>query len=80
MPGDLIVLVAWTFAAASSAAAAGFTDGEGNVYQLAVTTKTGACETEDGVLAMYYAIVTGAPSPPSRSATRRAVMAARRLT
>jgi len=59
LPGDLIVLSAWTFAAASSPAPDGFTDGEGNVYQHAITVKSGACEAKDGVLAMYYAIVTG---------------------
>ncbi len=57
--GDLIVLVVWTFSAASTAAVDGFTDGEGNVYHGAIAVKTGTCAGKDGVLAMYYATVAG---------------------
>jgi hypothetical protein len=62
--GDLIVLVAWTFSAASTAANDGFTDGEGNVYHSAIAVKTGVCAGKDGVLAIYYAIVTANTGAP----------------
>jgi hypothetical protein len=62
--GDLIVLVVWTFSDASTAAPDGFTDGGGNVYHSAIAVKSGACDTKDGVLAMYYATVTGSAESP----------------
>ncbi|HEY1813876.1 MAG TPA: hypothetical protein VGG74_16100 [Kofleriaceae bacterium] len=57
--GDLLVLAAWTFAADTSPAPGGFMDGAGNVYQLASSVTTTACETGHGALAIYDTVAAG---------------------